>query len=76
MTYTIPTTNLPVQEIVEKVITHFQTENTLIVKAPPGAGKSTLLPLTFLNEPWLKGKKIIVLEPRRLAAKTIATRMK
>lgn len=75
MTYTIPTTNLPVQEIVEKVITHFQTENTLIVKAPPGAGKSTLLPLTFLNEPWLKGKKIIVLEPRRLAAKTIATRM-
>ena len=75
MKYTIPSTNLPVQEIVPQVISHFNTETTLIVKAPPGAGKSTLLPLTFLNEPWLEGKKIIVLEPRRLAAKTIATRL-
>jgi len=73
--YTIPITNLPVQEIVPQVISHFQNHTTLIVKAPPGAGKSTLLPLTFLNELWLEGKKIIVLEPRRLAAKTIATRM-
>ncbi len=73
--YTIPTTTLPVQEIIPQVIAHFTDQTTLIVKAPPGAGKSTLLPLTFLNEPWLEGKKIIVLEPRRLAAKTIATRM-
>lgn len=50
-------------------------ENTLIVNAPPGAGKSTLLPLALLNENWLGNKKIIMLEPRRLAAKTIATRM-
>lgn len=49
--------------------------NTTIVTAPPGAGKSTLLPLTLLEESWLKGKKIIMLEPRRLAAKTIAQRM-
>jgi ATP-dependent helicase HrpB len=73
--YTIPTTSLPVQEIVTQVTAHFKDNTTLIVKAPPGAGKSTLLPLTFLNEPWLADKKIIVLEPRRLAAKTIATRM-
>ena len=73
--YTIPSTQLPVQEIVPQVISHFENESTLIVKAPPGAGKSTLLPLVFLNEAWLEGKKIIVLEPRRLAAKTIATRM-
>jgi ATP-dependent helicase HrpB len=73
--YTIPTTTLPVQEIVSQVTDHFKDNTTLIVKAPPGAGKSTLLPLTFLNEPWLENKKIIVLEPRRLAAKTIATRM-
>jgi ATP-dependent helicase HrpB len=73
--YTIPNTELPVQEIVSQVIAHFKQNTSLIVKAPPGAGKSTLLPLTFLNEPWLEGKKIIVLEPRRLAAKTIATRM-
>lgn len=49
--------------------------NTLIVNAAPGAGKSTLLPLALLDEPWLEGKKIIMLEPRRLAAKTIAARM-
>jgi len=74
--YNIPTnTALPVQEIVDQVTAHFQQNTTLIVKAPPGAGKSTLLPLTFLNESWLADKKIIVLEPRRLAAKTIATRM-
>ncbi|HSY62056.1 MAG TPA: ATP-dependent helicase HrpB [Cytophaga sp.] len=75
MKYTIPTTTLPVQEIVTQVINHFKDNTTLIVKAPPGAGKSTLLPLTFLNESWLADRKIIVLEPRRLAAKTIATRM-
>ncbi|WP_018343587.1 ATP-dependent helicase HrpB [Cytophaga aurantiaca] len=75
MKYTIPTTSLPVQEIVTQVTDHFKNNITLIVKAPPGAGKSTLLPLTFLNEQWLTDKKIIVLEPRRLAAKTIATRM-
>ncbi len=75
MKYTIPTTLLPIHEIVAEVISHFETQSTLIVKAPPGAGKSTYLPLAFLNEPWLAHKKIIVLEPRRLAAKTIATRM-
>ncbi len=75
MKYKIPTTTLPVQEIVAQVTEHFKDNTTLIVKAPPGAGKSTLLPLTFLNEAWLENKKIIVLEPRRLAAKTIATRM-
>ncbi|MGB1104708.1 MAG: ATP-dependent helicase HrpB [Crocinitomicaceae bacterium] len=49
--------------------------NTLVLTAPPGAGKSTLLPLALLDEPWLKGKKILMLEPRRLAAKGIAYRM-
>ncbi|HRD38318.1 MAG TPA: DEAD/DEAH box helicase, partial [Bacteroidia bacterium] len=50
-------------------------ENTLIVTAPPGAGKSTLLPLALMNETFLNGKKIIMLEPRRLAARSIAERM-
>lgn len=67
--------NLPVADIIEEVKNHLANNNTLIVNAPPGAGKSTLLPLTLLNENWLAGKKIIMLEPRRLAAKTIATRM-
>ena len=66
---------LPVTDIIAEVKNHLANNNTLIVNAPPGAGKSTLLPLTLLDENWLAGKKIIMLEPRRLAAKTIATRM-
>ena len=67
--------NLPVTEIISFVQDSLAKENTLIVNAPPGAGKSTLLPLALLDQPWLKEKKIIMLEPRRLAAKTIALRM-
>lgn len=67
--------DLPVRDIIPQVQAHLSKGNTLIVNAPPGAGKSTLLPLALLNEPWLDGKKILMLEPRRLAAKTIASRM-
>ncbi|MES2679215.1 MAG: ATP-dependent helicase HrpB [Bacteroidota bacterium] len=67
--------DLPVTEIIPRVRELLSEQNTLIVNAPPGAGKSTLLPLALLDEPWLDGKKIIMLEPRRLAAKTIAARM-
>ncbi|NQU54130.1 MAG: ATP-dependent helicase HrpB [Bacteroidetes bacterium] len=68
-------TDLPIVEVFDEVKMHLKTSNTLIVNAPPGAGKSTLLPLVLLNENWLKGQKIIMLEPRRLAARTIATRL-
>lgn len=67
--------NLPVTEIILPVREELSKNNTLIVNAPPGAGKSTLLPLALIEENWLQGKKIIMLEPRRLAAKTIAARM-
>ncbi|WP_196888426.1 ATP-dependent helicase HrpB [Aureivirga sp. CE67] len=67
--------DLPVKDVIPEIQQKLQESNTLIVKAPPGAGKSTLLPLALLNEPWLEGKKILMLEPRRLAAKTIANRM-
>ncbi len=67
--------NLPITEIIPSLRTKVEKHNTLIIHAPPGAGKSTLLPLALLDQPILKGKKIIMLEPRRLAAKTIATRM-
>ena len=66
---------LPITDIIPEVQHHLSTHSTLIVHAPPGAGKSTLLPLALLEEPWLVGKKIIMLEPRRLAARTIAERM-
>ncbi|MEO9477132.1 MAG: ATP-dependent helicase HrpB [Cyclobacteriaceae bacterium] len=67
--------DLPITEVIDKVKTNLNQDNTLIVNAPPGAGKSTLLPLALLDEPWLKGQKILMLEPRRLAARSIATRM-
>ena len=66
---------LPVTEIISDVRKELAAGNTLIINAPPGAGKSTLLPLALFEESWLAGKKIIMLEPRRLAAKTIASRM-
>lgn len=66
---------MPIAKVFDEVKKHLNTGNTLIVNAPPGAGKSTLLPLILLDESWLKGQKIIMLEPRRLAARTIATRL-
>jgi ATP-dependent helicase HrpB len=67
--------DLPVSEIIPQVQNHLSAANSLIIQAPPGAGKSTLLPLVLLDEPWLNGKKILMLEPRRLATKSIAQRM-
>ena len=46
-----------------------------VLEAPPGAGKSTVVPLALLTEPWAQGKRLLMLEPRRLAARAIAARM-
>lgn len=67
--------DLPIVESIAEIQQNFQEQHTQIVNAPPGAGKSTLLPLAFLGQPWLDGQKIIMLEPRRLAARTVANRM-
>jgi ATP-dependent helicase HrpB len=67
--------DLPVAEIIPAVKKSLTATSSLIIQAPPGAGKSTLLPLALLHEPWLEGKKILLLEPRRLATKSIAQRM-
>jgi ATP-dependent helicase HrpB len=66
---------LPIYAIVEELRQALQKRSTVILQAPPGAGKSTVLPLQLLNEKWLQGKKIIMLEPRRLAAKAVAHRL-
>lgn len=66
---------LPIQEIIPDIKIHLSKHNTVILQAPPGAGKSTILPIQLIHEPWLKGKKIVMLEPRRLAARAVANRM-
>ena len=65
----------PILEVVPSLRSHLENQNIVILQAPPGAGKSTVLPLELMNEAWLNGKKIIMLEPRRLAAKSVAQRM-
>lgn len=67
--------DLPIKDIIDDVRDKLSKENTLIVHAPAGAGKSTILPLALLDQPTFQDKKIIMLEPRRLAARTIASRM-
>jgi len=67
--------NLPIFEVLPSVKQELLNSNRLVLQAPPGAGKTTSLPLALLEEPWLKGKKIIMLEPRRLAVRSSASRM-
>ena len=67
--------DLPIVEVIPEIKKHLSENNTLIVNAPPGAGKSTLVPIALMDEPWLDGKKILMLEPRRIAARAIAERM-
>ncbi|MBK7129299.1 MAG: ATP-dependent helicase HrpB [Crocinitomicaceae bacterium] len=67
--------HLPVIEVLNQIQETLEQQNTAILSAPPGAGKSTLVPIELLNAAWLRDQKIIVLEPRRLAAKTVAMRM-
>ncbi len=66
--------SLPASLIADDVNSALQTHHSLVITAPPGAGKSTLLPLTILSSLG-DGKKILMLEPRRLAARQIAERM-
>src|SRR3546814_15376662 len=66
---------LPIMEIVPQLREQLAVHTNVIVGSPPGAGKSTIVPLAILDEPWLQDRKIIMLEPRRLAASTIARRM-
>lgn len=66
---------LPVSSALPALRESLQRERIVILTAPPGAGKSTLVPLELRDEPWLAGGRITMLEPRRLAARTVAARM-
>ena len=65
-------TNLPVKDIIPQLISALSEKGNAVLISPPGSGKSTWLPLQLLNESWLGGKRIIMLEPRRLAAHNVA----
>lgn len=67
--------SLPVEEVLPELSKKLSDHEAVILIAPPGAGKSTIVPLRLLEEKWMTGKKIILLEPRRLAAKSVASRM-
>lgn len=63
---------LPIAEFLPQINQLLSRESSLVLQAEPGAGKSTAFPLSLINAEWLNGKKIIMLEPRRVAAKSIA----
>jgi ATP-dependent helicase HrpB len=66
---------LPIDAALPELTAALAARNVAVLVAPPGAGKSTRVPLVLAREPWARGKKIIVLEPRRLAARAAAARM-
>jgi len=66
---------LPIDEALPRLTSALATNNRSVLVAQPGAGKTTRVPLVLLDEPWAKDMKILVLEPRRLAARAAAARM-
>ncbi|MEA3107071.1 MAG: ATP-dependent helicase HrpB [Gammaproteobacteria bacterium] len=72
---TIFETPLPIDEALPELTAALRARSTAVLVAPPGAGKTTRVPLVLAQEPWSAGRKIIVLEPRRLAARAAAARM-
>jgi ATP-dependent helicase HrpB len=66
---------LPIDEILPALSAALADHRNAVVEAPPGAGKSTVVPIALLDEPWLRGGKIVMLEPRRLATRAVAARM-
>jgi len=68
-------TPLPIDAVLDDLARVLAGHNAAVLVAPPGAGKTTRVPLALLDAPWLNSKKIIVLEPRRIAARASAERM-
>lgn len=67
--------NLPIHDVLDELCSALQSHDDVVLEAPPGAGKTTVVPLALLDQSWLAGQKILMLEPRRLAARMAAQRM-
>lgn len=65
---------LPIRAVLDQVLVSLSQRDELVLEAPPGAGKTTLIPLALLGQPWQR-KRILLLEPRRMAARAAAQRM-
>jgi ATP-dependent helicase HrpB len=70
----LPTTGLPVEDVVQELRAALDRVGAAVLQAEPGAGKTTVVPLRLLDEPWMDGR-ILLLEPRRVAARAAAARM-
>jgi ATP-dependent helicase HrpB len=66
---------LPIDEALPELRQSLAAHQAVVLQAPPGAGKTTHVPLALLSEPWLAGRSILMLEPRRLAARAACARM-
>lgn len=66
---------LPIDSAIAEIRDRLAANRRLVLAAPPGAGKTTRLPLAILEEPWLAGRRAVLLEPRRIAARMAAERM-
>ncbi len=66
---------LPITSVLAKLEQTLATSNAVVLQAPPGSGKTTRVPLALLEAPWLEGRRIVMLEPRRLAATNAARYM-
>src|SRR5688572_25974144 len=66
---------LPIDPILPALTGALRDRSCAVLQAPPGAGKTTRVPLALLEEPWLADRRIVMLEPRRLATRAAAARM-
>ncbi len=66
---------LPIYAVLDELKAALAGNSSAVLVAPPGAGKSTVTPLALLDQPWVSGGKLLLLEPRRLAARAAAARM-
>ena len=67
--------SLPIDEALPRLTAALAERDAVVLVAPPGAGKTTRVPLVLAQQAWAKDRKILVLEPRRLAARAAADRM-